>query len=181
MNVGEVRGARPEDRGDHKVLSIGLFDGIAALRVALDLLDVDMMGHIGIEQDSHASRVVEAHFPDTLCVKRVQDVDKDMVMQWRGRYSQASLIIVGAGPPSQGVSGLNAERKGALRDERSSLFTHVKRIGTLVKQAFPWCQVHTLMESVASMDHHFQATSQAWIQACWHSSVLGPGVEPLAG
>lgn len=26
VNVGEVRGARPEDRGDHKVLSIGLFD-----------------------------------------------------------------------------------------------------------------------------------------------------------
>ena len=49
-------------------------------------------------------------------------------------------------------SGLNADRKGALRDERSRLFVHVPRITALVRQCFPWCQVHCLMESVASMD-----------------------------
>ena len=43
----------------------------------------------------------------------------------------------GAGPPCQGVS---------------CLFTHVKRLRTLVQKHFPWAQVHTLMESVASMD-----------------------------
>ena len=31
-------------------------------------------------------------------------------------------------------------------------FTHVSRISQLVRAAFPWCQVHTLMESVSSMD-----------------------------
>lgn len=50
------------------------------------------------------------------------------------------------------MSGLNAQRKGALRDERSSLFWHVRRIWTLVRRAFPWCQVQCIMESVASMD-----------------------------
>jgi site-specific DNA-cytosine methylase len=73
----------------------------------------------------------------------VQDVDDKMVREW-GR--------AGGGPPCQGVSGLNSERKGALRDERSKLFTHVERILALVRQHFPWSQVHGLMESVASMD-----------------------------
>ena len=149
---GEIRGVHPEDRRDHKVLSIGLFDGIAALRVALDLLQVDVVGHIGVEQDPRAARVVEAHFPDVLWVKDVKDVDLQMVQEWRGRYCQVFLIIIGAGPPCQGVSGLNAGRKGALRDARSCLFTHVKRISLLVEKSFPWCQVHNLMESVASMD-----------------------------
>ena len=149
---GDVRGVHPEDHREHKVLSIGLFDGIAALRVALDLLQVDVMGHIGVEQDPQAARVVEAHFPDVVWVKDVRDVDQGMVDEWRGRFCQASLIIAGAGPPCQGVSGLNADRKGALRDARSSLFTHVKRVSLMVKKSFPWCQVQTLMESVASMD-----------------------------
>ena len=67
-------------------------------------------------------------------------------------FSQASLVLIGGGPPCQGVSGLNSQRKGALRDERSSLFPHVRRIGNLVQRHFPWCQVHCIMESVASMD-----------------------------
>lgn len=41
---------------------------------------------------------------------------------------------------------------GALKDERSRLFTHVARIRDLVRQHFPWCHVRTFMESVASMD-----------------------------
>ena len=77
-----------------------------------------------------------------------------MVKEWSLRFSQVGLVLLGAGPPCQGVSGLNAQRKGALRDERSSLFIHVPRICDLLKAAFPWAQVRTLMESVASMDQH---------------------------
>ena len=82
-------------------------------------------------------------------VADVTTVDAEVVKGWATHFSQASLIVVGAGP---GVSGLNADRKGALKDERSCLFAHVPRILELVKQAFPWCQVRLLMESVASMD-----------------------------
>ena len=35
----------------------------------------------------------------------------------------------------------NASRKGALRNQRSSLFSHVDRIGGLVKECFAWAQV----------------------------------------
>lgn len=52
----------------------------------------------------------------------------------------------------QGVSGLNADRKGALKDQRSKLFLHVPRIVQLCKRYFPWAQVHSLTENVASMD-----------------------------
>ena len=77
---------------------------------------------------------VESRFPGAITVSDVASVDKEMVMQW-----------------SQRVSGLSASRKGALRDERSALFIHVDRIRSLVKQAFPWAQVRSLVENVASM------------------------------
>lgn len=149
---GAIRGDLAEDQRDHRVLSIGLFDGIGALRVALDLLDMQVIGHVSVEVNSSASRVVEANFPGTLVVSSVEDIDEDMVRGWAGAFSQASMVIIGAGPPCQGVSGLNADRQGALRDARSCLFVHVRRIRELVKDSFVWAQVHTLMESVASMD-----------------------------
>ena len=52
----------------------------------------------------------------------------------------------------QGVSGLNSDRKGALRDARSSLFPHVRRVFGMCRRKFTWAQVHYMMESVASMD-----------------------------
>lgn len=149
---GRLRGQLPELRQDHRVLTIGLFDGIGALRVAVDLLGLELIGHISVEKDKRAQRVVESHFPETLVVSDVATVTQPMVQEWALKFSQASVVLLGAGPPCQGVSGLNATRKGALRDERSSLFTHVKRIQGLVAREFPWAQVHTLMESVASMD-----------------------------
>lgn len=151
---GGLRGDYGEDQRDHQILSVSLFDGIGALRVALDLLGVSVLGHIAVEQNGCATRVVEASFPSIIKVDDVRTIDLSMVQGWAGQFSQASLVVLGAGPPCQGVSGLNADRKGALRDERSGLFIHVKRIEGLLKRCFPWCQVHSLMESVASMDDH---------------------------
>ena len=53
------------------------------------------------------------------------------------------------------MSGLNTGRKGALRDARSCLFSHVPRVEQLLKRfsmVFPWCPVLSLAEKVASMD-----------------------------
>ena len=126
--------ARGEERremvacGGARILSIGLFDGIGCLRVALDLLGCDVIGHICVEKDAAARRVVEHHFPDSWRYDDVAELTEGDVQRWALRYGQASLILIGAGPPCQGVSGLNSQRKGALRDERSSLFVHVKRL-----------------------------------------------------
>ena len=152
VSQGLLRGEIQEGQGDHRVLSVGLFDGIGALRVALDLCGANVLGHISVEKNPIAARVVEAHFPGSLIISDVCDVTEDMVKEWSLTYSQASVVLLGGGPPCQGVSGLNADRKGALKDLRSCLFVHVPRIKALLQRAFPWAQVHALMESVASMD-----------------------------
>eukprot|EP00438_Fugacium_kawagutii_P018751 Skav204390 [mRNA] locus=scaffold2947:77112:80753:+ [translate_table: standard] len=150
--AGKVRGQVPECCPDMTVLSIGLFDGIGALRVALDCLNVNVCGHVSVETRGEAQRVVEANFPGSIIVGSVEEVDEEMVRTWSTMFTQCNVVLLGAGPPCQGVSGLNASRKGALRDLRSSLFLHVPRIRDLVARAFPWCAVHSIMESVYSMD-----------------------------
>ena len=148
-----TRGDIAEPHDLHGVLTIGLFDGIGALRVAADACGLAVVGHISVEVNKAASRVLESKFPATLFLEAgVEAVTEEEVKQWACRFSQVSLVLVGAGPPCQGVSGLNVDRRGALRDHRSSLFIHVERIREMVKQQFKWAQVRYLAESVASMD-----------------------------
>ena len=131
-----------------QVLSVGLFDGVSCLRMACDVLGLPMAGQVSVEKAPEGSRVVEAAFAETIFVEDVTLVE-EMVMQWAGRFPQVGL---GAGPPCQGVSGLNADKRGALKDHRSCLFQHVPRIKALLQRNFPWAQVRCLMESVSSMD-----------------------------
>ena len=42
----------------------------------------------------------------------MNEVAEEMVRSWAGKFSQVGLVVLGAGPPCQGVSGLNASRKG---------------------------------------------------------------------
>ena len=148
----QVRGDVVEPSEITGVLTVGLFDGIGALRSAADALGWNVAGHICVEKSAEARRVVESHFPGTIHVPDVQSVDREMVKQWAQQFTQVAVVLLGAGPPCQDVSGLNASRKGALRDERSCLFSHVGRIRGLIKECFPWAQVQALMENVASMD-----------------------------
>jgi hypothetical protein len=152
VSQGCLRGEIPENRVDAMVLTVGLFDGLGALRVAADVVGAQVIGHISVEKAPAARRVVEAHYPGTITVDMVEEVDETMVKGWSAKFSQCSLVLLGAGPPCQGVSGLNTDRLGALRDGRSCLFAHVPRIRDLLKKFFAWCPVYTLMESVASMD-----------------------------
>ena len=91
---GSLRGRHPEDHADRKILSVGLFDGIGALRVALDLLNAEVLGHVSVEVNKQASRVVESHFPNVILVDQVESVDATMVQHWSGRFDQASLVLI---------------------------------------------------------------------------------------
>ena len=146
---------RPEGNaldGRPKILSIGLFDGIGCLRVALDLIGAQVLGHISVEKEPHARRVVEYHFPGCILRNDVVAITEEDIRQWSLQFGQADLVLLGGGPPCQGVSGLNASRRGALLDERSNLFIHVARIRSLLRKFFKWCPIYSMMESVASMD-----------------------------
>ena len=172
--LSTIRGDVPELTDMVQVLSIGLFDGLGALRVACDLLNLPMAGHVSVEQDAKAMRVVEAYFPDTVFHDNVLTVDEEMVTQWALKFSNVGIVILGAGPPCQGVSNLNADKRGALKDHRSKLFQEVPRIRKLVVKAFRWAQVHLLMESVASMDDvDREVMSEAVELKPWHIDSSG--------
>ena len=171
---GSLRGDIPGMECCSQVLTIGLFDGIGALRVAVDALGVMSIGHISVECSKSARRVVESFFPEVITVTDVSEVDEEMVRSWACKFTQASLVLLGAGPPCQGVSGLNSQRKGATRDRRSSLYFHLPRIRILVIKYFPWAQVHSLMESVASMDGSDRATmSESEGSLPWQVDAVG--------
>ena len=64
------------------------------------------------------------------------------------------MVLLAAGPPCQGVSGLNSSRLGAESDERSKLHSEVARVRRLIAQHFTWADTFILiilMESVSSM------------------------------
>ena len=170
----KVRGDVVEGPDLTTVLTIGLFDGIAALRVAADAVGLPVAGHISVEPHEPSRRVVESHFPTSLFINRVEEVNSEMVLEWSCRFSQVGVVILGAGPPCQGVSVLNVDRKGALKDRRSNLFEHVERIYVLVRERFPWAQVHKLMESVASMDEKDRVTMSMGVGLTpWHIDSAG--------
>ena len=154
VSLGSLRGESPDVVKDQAVLVVGLFDGLGALRVAVDVLGIQVLGYVSVERNPAARRVVESHFPGVVVFEDVLSIDTTVVKALSCQFSQACLVLLGAGPPCQGVSGLNVDRRGALKDERSCLFAEVPRIRDLFKAHFSWCPTYSLMESVASMDSH---------------------------
>ena len=145
-----VRGDLPEPSDRIQLLTVALFDNIGALRVATDCLKLPVAGHISAEISEPASRVLESQFPDVVQVGSVESITRDMVTRWACRFCNVGVVLVGGGLPSQGVT---PGRKGALKDARTNLSLHVRRIYELCREAFPWAQCHFLMESVASLDN----------------------------
>lgn len=90
-----VRGDVVEPLEITSVLAVGLFDGIAALRVAMDVLGWNVIGHVSVERDPAARRVVEGHFPSTVFVEDVAMVNEGLCQSWAGQFSQASLVVLG--------------------------------------------------------------------------------------
>ena len=160
-----VRGDVGEPSDHIQVLTIGLFDGIGALRVGADALKLPMGGHVSAEVSEAGNRVLEGNFPDSLHVGNVKNITEEMVKDWAARFSNVGVVLVAGGPPCQGVSGLNADRKGALKDARSNLFVYVKKVYHMVKANFPWAQVHSMMESVYSMDQADRATMSEFMES----------------
>lgn len=148
---GLVRGEKNESEPPHGLLVISCFDGIAALRVALDNLSCPVSGYISIECSEAASRVVEASFPTADRISDIREVVEADLLIWAAKYPNSCGVLVAGGPPCQGVSGLNASKKGALADPRSSLYLVFCQIIAWARSVFTWCPVFSLMESVASM------------------------------
>lgn len=82
-SLSQVRGDIPEELEMTQILSVGLFDGIGALRVALGAIKAPVAGHISVESNPEARGVVESNFPDCEHVEDVTSLDWDMVqLDW---------------------------------------------------------------------------------------------------
>ena len=156
------------------ILVVSLFDGIGALRVAVDSLQVPVAGYVSAEISPEARRVVESWFPEVIAIEDVQNIDEQEVSSWSLRFPGVCAVLLGAGPPCQGVSGLNTDRRGALRDVRSCLFSHVPRIEEMIRRYFTWCPTYMLVENVASMDAaDCQIMSEAYNLEPWLVDACG--------
>lgn len=87
----ECRGDAVEPEEMDQALVVSLFDGIGALRVALDSLRVPVGGYISVEISPEANRVVE-FFPDAVCVRDVADVTEERVLEWQMRFANVGLV-----------------------------------------------------------------------------------------
>ena len=150
-STGKSQGEIKQDEPTAGLLVISCFDGIGALRVALDVLRAPVEGYISIEKDSRARRVVESAFPSCDHYEDVTEISKKDVDNWAAKYPNCKAVLIAGGLPCQGVSGLNASRLGAIDDPRSSLFQEFCKLKEWVTKRFTWCRTYSLMESVFSM------------------------------
>lgn len=133
------------------LLVISCFDGIGSLRVALDCLQCPLTGYIAIECKKEAVRVLESFFPNVESFPNIEEVTAADLLIWAAKFPSCIAVLVAGGPPCQGVSSLNASKKGALADPRSCLYQTFSRLVQTTRSVFTWCPVFCLMESVFSM------------------------------
>ena len=82
--------------------------------MAVDSLQAPVAGYVSAEISPEARRVVESWFPEVIAIQDVQSIDEREVSSWCLRFPGVCAVLLGAGPPCQGVSGLNADRRGAV-------------------------------------------------------------------
>ena len=71
---GGLRGQVCQPLPEHQVLVVSLFDGIGALRVAMNLQNVSVCGYISVERNASARRVVESNYPGVVHYDDVEGV-----------------------------------------------------------------------------------------------------------
>ncbi|CAE7349712.1 unnamed protein product [Symbiodinium sp. CCMP2592] len=143
VSSGAFRGENVDDIPERGVVCVGLFDGVGSLRLALEVLQVNVQLHVSVESDEHAKRVVEGHFNNVVQLNSVEDITPEMCQRWAGKASGAGMVIVGAGQ-CQGVNRPNGERSGSV--------SVIQPLIRMLRQSFSWCPVHFIQESVFQMD-----------------------------
>ena len=78
VSSGAFRGENVDDIPERGVVCVGLFDGVGSLRLALEVLRVNVYLHISAESDEHAKRVVKGHFNDVVQLDSVDDITPEM-------------------------------------------------------------------------------------------------------
>lgn len=114
---------------------LSLFDGISVAQLALKQLNIPVNNYFSSEIDSRAMKVTQYHFPGTIQLGNVLNIDTS-------ELPPIDLMVFGS--PCQNLTVLNSNRKG-LNSENSGLFYEALRILQEVKPKY------FLMENVGSM------------------------------
>ena len=114
---------------------LSLFDGISVAQLALKQLNIPINNYFSSEIDSRAIKVTQHHFPGTIQLGDVRNIDTS-------ELPPIDLMVFGS--PCQDLCSLRKNRTG-LAGEKSSLFYVALRILQEVKPKY------FLMENVGSM------------------------------
>ena len=111
-HLSDQAGRVPFHKSEEDFVLVAVFDGIGGARAAWDALGLSTAVYFSIEIDKAAVRVVSAAWPDAVHLGDVTKLTKDCFQPLMDKAGRATRGIVIGGFPCQGMSGLNARRKG---------------------------------------------------------------------
>eukprot|EP00438_Fugacium_kawagutii_P035486 Skav230564 [mRNA] locus=scaffold2372:215072:220645:- [translate_table: standard] len=133
-----------------RIFVLSLFDGVAAIMVALCRLPCRVVGFAASEIDLHCKRLVRKRWPGVIELGKVETIDAKVIETLVTSLGYAvDAVLISAGSPCQDLTRLLANRQG-LQGDRSKLFFEIPRIVALCEQRFP-NKVYQLVENVESM------------------------------
>ena len=139
---------------EKELILISAYDGIGGARRALELLCLTPKVFISLEHDEDCAAVVKRAWEDVVHLSDVADLTEQRLREiLRDKDSRGTLthgLLIG-GPPCQGLSGINVNRKG-MDDPRSQQIYVFAELAWMLQQKFPRIRWDFLMENVASMD-----------------------------
>ena len=145
-----VRCGRPAFHvAEEELILVGAFDGIAGLREAWDRLGLPAAHYVSLEIDPPARRVARDAWPDVDEWGDIAGVSDERILALRSAAPRATRGLVGGGFPCQGLSSLNASRKG-LADPRSGLLHVLLDFVQRLRKLLPAIQWDFLYENVDS-------------------------------
>jgi len=113
------------------------------------LIGVSPALYVAAECLAPAVRVVKRAWPDVIQIDDVKEITAEHFKDWYIKRPRLKRLLISAGFPCQGMSGLNAQAKG-LADQRSCLFWEIVRIHELAKSSWPKMQIALLVENTES-------------------------------
>ena len=148
---------------------VGAFDGIGGARRALEIVGIEPALYISIESDGECAQVVWKTWQNRMSFELVEGVSVEELQTVLATIPKLELGLVVAGPPCQGFSGLNRDRKG-FKDSRSDGILQLVSLIQKLKEAGPNIEWNCLTENVASMTstdmfditEHLGRTAPAW-------------------
>ena len=145
-----VKRTQPSEELKDGLVLIAPFDGIGGARRALDLLKIEPALYLSVDTDQDCHMVVRRAWPDAVLLGAANDLNEELLRGHLDSVPRLGRGLVIGGPPCQGFSQLNSQRKG-FDDPRSNGVVAFAQLCEMVREVAPDIQWDFVMENVASM------------------------------